>query len=207
MAAGLGESDATLEFADVTASTAGPGAGTTYTFTGVGLGTAAADRTVILAAYVFNGGTSHTATLDGSSMTDEGSGQVSVFRSTIFTLAHATGTTATIVISTGGNPYNCGIATWAAYGIGDEFDQSAVSGEVTDINIPAGGVAIGYSVNHNTNYDATWTNMTKRFGEAVDFTGHSGADTTSATEVNPDITCDWPTRDSGPFIVMSWSKA
>tara|TARA_R100001132_G_C3252351_1_gene79108 strand:+ start:173 stop:823 length:651 start_codon:yes stop_codon:yes gene_type:complete len=209
MAAGLGAPDATLEFADSALSTSGPGTGTTYTFTGVGIGTAAANRTVILCAYTFNGGASHSATIDGDSMTEDGEGVDSIFRSIFFRKDVASGTTATFVITTGGNPYNCGIATWGAYGIGAKFDSSVVGGstESTDINVPAGGVSIGYAINHNPNAATTWTNMTKRFGEEIEHTSQSGADLTSATAVNPTVTCDWPTKDTGPLTILSWSKA
>ena len=201
--------DASLTYTAHAESTANA---TSYTFSSVALGTEAGNRTMIIGCTTFGPGVSNciitSATLGGSALTIEAHQNDSTIRNNIMRIAYPSGTSADIVVNVTAVGYLCGIGVWAGYSIGDKFDESDVGypSEATDINIPAGGVAIGYAINHNPNAAVTWTNMTERFDDTIDYTSHSGADITSATAVNPTVTCDWVSRDSGSLHLMSWSK-
>ena len=207
--AGGGLPDATVSFVTSTQSSANA---TSYTFSSQSLGTAAANRTIVIGCATFGPGATNciitSATLGGSTMTIENHANDSTIRASFLRLAYPTGTSADVVVNVTAVGYTCGIGIWACYGIGD-YDDTSNAGypsESTDINISAGGIAIGYAVNHNPTATVTWTNMTERFDDVMDYTSHSGADTSSATGANPTVTCDWPTRDSGPLLLNAWPK-
>jgi hypothetical protein len=203
--------DATIAF---TASAQSSADATAYTFSSQALGTAADNRTIVVfAGYHASGGAGtdvSSITVGGTGLsevldTDDGGG---AFHSTCYEGDITTGTSADIVVTLSAGGTRLGIGVWALYGVGASDDNSTVLGstEATDINISAGGVAIGYCINHNNNASASWTNMTERWDDVIDYTSHTGADTSSATAVNPTVTCDWATRDSGPFNLVAWPK-
>ena len=200
--------DATISFGSATQFS--PDA-TSFTLSSADLGTAASNRTIIVACggldTVNNDITS--VTVDGTAMSETHRGNDSTFRAFIFEVDLATGTSGDVVVSFDGTVTRFGIAVWAAYGIGAADDKPSSIGyptEAGDVDISAGGVAIGYSLNHNPTATVSWTNMTERFDDTIDYTSHTGADTTSATAATVTVTCDWPTRDSGPFLLCAWPK-
>jgi hypothetical protein len=109
-----------------------------------------------------------------------------------------------------------GIGVWALYGVGASNDNDShtylESETISTVQIMGGGVAIGYVVFHTPSSGAcTWTNMTKRFDDAIEtYTNDGGADTYSATTITPSITADCPDaegrRGQGPFSVIAWPK-
>jgi hypothetical protein len=183
---------------------------TTYTFSSQAIGTAAANRTVIVGMGYHDASavSISSVTIGGNTSSANTIATDASFGSSFHEYDLTTGTTADIVVTFSGGATRCGIGVWAAYGIGASDDTSNVGGptEATDINISAGGVAIGHSINHNNTAIAAWTNMTKRFDDIIDYTSHTGADTSSATAVNPTVTCDWTTRDQGPILLKAWPK-
>lgn len=130
-------------------------ASTTYTFTSAAIGTASANRDVIVGIVCAGGGATETysgLTIGGTSAaqvvtsTMAGAGQP---LAAIYILAVASGTTATIVATLSSNKTtNCTIDVWAAYGLASTTadntasanNTGAVSTSVTTVN---GGVAVG----------------------------------------------------------------
>ena len=205
---GINVPDATISFEANAQSTADA---TTYTFSSQDLGTAAANRTIVVAVGYHSSGSVvaiNSITVGGTGLSSTLSTAESTMQTQIWEGDITTGTSADIVVTFASGVTRVGIGVWALYGVGASDDNSSVnfSDEATDINISAGGVAIGYCLNHSPNAAVSWTNMTERFDDVIDFTSHTGADTSSATATNPTVTCDWPTRDSGPLNLIAWPK-
>ena len=184
---------------------------TSYTFSSTALGTAAANRTIVVAVGYHSSGSVvaiNSITVGGTGLSSTLSTAESTMQTQIWEGDITTGTSEDIVVTFASGVTRVGIGVWAVYGVGASDDNSSVNWptESTDINISAGGVAIGYVINHSNNAAVSWTNMTERFDDVIDYTSHSGADTSSATAVNATVTADWPTRDNGPFNLIAWPK-
>lgn len=156
--------------------------GTTKSYVGQGIGTAAADRTVIIVVDgTSQGGTqpSFAATLGGNSMTSEilvngplDGGSNSSFVA-IFSLAVAAGTTATIALTAGRSCFDINILVYAVYGdiSGTKVTNSgslSASGTITlNVNTTNSGIVIAGS--HGYFYgttppllsDAVYTGVTR----------------------------------------------
>jgi hypothetical protein len=202
-----GVPDATISF---TASAQTSTNATVHTFSSQSIGTAAANRTIVVAAGWYPNAVS-SITVGGVTLSEVVAANDDSIQAVVYEGDITTGTSADIVVTvSGGGSNNMGIGVWALYGVGASDDNSTVIGvsgaESTDINISAGGVAIGHCLNHHPTPSASWTNMTERFDDEIEYTSHSGADTSSATATNPTVTCDWGTRDQGPLNLVAWPK-
>lgn len=172
---------------------------TTYTFNTQDIGTAAADRKVIVG--VCGGNSNRTV----SSVTVGGVGLVLVGRRTASTSAELwigtvpTGTTATVVVTWSSGQANfCGIAIWAAYAV---LSDTPIDTEdwfpsgPTAVNIPLTTVVDGFIISINASFGAgtpsnEWTVITERFDCAAS-PGISGADGgTSGTSTTPTNACN-----------------
>lgn len=152
----------------------------TYTFTDHAIGTAHANRVVVVGVVFFDAvdnNTIDTVTIGGSSATEAantaptGSSQGDAQVCAIFYRAVAAGTTATIVVNSTGTATSCGIAVWAIYPASStpidadatSSNTSATSVTNTSLSIVTGGVAC---VIHNHNNSGTTTFATD-IGETV----------------------------------------
>lgn len=149
------------------------GGGTSFTFTSAAVGTAAADRDVIVYAAGQSGATGraitsitvagNTATLDASQATVSGITSMSAIGRYRLT----TGTTATIVVTVSGAGSNqMAIAvyrmTGASVGPVDTATATAVANNVSsNIDIPANGAGIAGGSFVGGGTSATWTGFTE----------------------------------------------
>lgn len=142
---------------------------TAFTFSNVSIGVANSNRVVIVGIRLFNGsanlGTMGTVTIAGVTatqlVTDGGTGNS---RTLIYAAAIPTGTTATILISTG-NRTSCGIGVWrmvkAGASLATNATFSSASTSSFSINTITNGALV--SVAGVTNGSPiTWTGATER---------------------------------------------
>ena len=161
---------------------------TTYTFTAHGIGTAAANRyVVVLIAGGANGRTVSSVTVAGQSCT-----VISTLTNGVRDAAMAitaspvtSGTTADVVVTWSGGENRCHIGTYALTGIGsktptDTGTDTGSGNRSTSIDILAGGSAIGLMVHSaGTSGSTTWTGL----NEDVDTSG-DGVITFSAASLD-----------------------
>lgn len=155
---------------------------TNYTFSSQGIGTAAADRKVVVVINASGGSTQDITgcTIGGSAATEEQSSGVSgETRNAIYSLnSVSSGTTAEIVVTQGGNAGVIMIAVFAVYGASATKNASGthkgdgISPSI-DIAVPANGVIIaGSCAAHSSGSGSNavaFTNITER----VEFLGDS----------------------------------
>ncbi len=160
-----------------------------YTFGSVAIGTAAANRRVVIAVGAYYG--------EISSMTIGGVSAVyhvgnaadrnasNVYMGEIWSAPLATGTTATIVTTFTTSIYRMGISAFALYGASATATDTAVDDDLSNpntvaIDIVKGGLAVGI-VGQGVARAATWTNMTERNEVALESgVSFSAADTNTA---------------------------
>lgn len=142
-----------------------------YTFSSKSIGSAAANRKIIVAASNDTSGAGQSVsslTIGGSPANLEVaqiSGDVGV---EIWELDVAAGTTADIVVNYAGTAADCAIGVWAIYGAGSSATDTGAStaNPLTDtLNIPVGGVAIAAicRVDTSTAKLTNWTNLTEQY--------------------------------------------
>lgn len=148
-------------------------AGTSFTFTSHSIGTANANRRVVVVAYA--NGSSVTdisgVTIGGNAATlDKKITDISAGPLAIYSLAVAAGTTATIVVSTTGSASRCRIEVYTVTGnistparIDDGSGYTASGTSVNDtLNVAAGaGVVAGMGVSGSDSVTLSWTNVSK----------------------------------------------
>lgn len=167
---------------------------TTYTFAGASIGTAAANRTILV-------GIAHNA-VDISTVTVGGSSASSVVtlgganrRCSIWQVDLATGTTADIEITFASGAQDCGVDVWAAYGIlsaANDTQTSTANPMSATLSIPAGGIAVGIATCFSGSATYTWANLTEDSDQVIPASGnisYTAASTASATAQSPTITC------------------
>lgn len=172
MLATSGGVDATIVYTDHAEDTSDA---TTYTFTTRAIGTAATNRYVVAAIGLANSPvpTISSVTIGGVSATLVVQTTGTFERTAFWIAAVPTGTTATVVVNCAAS-IRCSIGLWALYDLNSatatDTDSSASSTGTVNLDISAGGVAIGYS-NTFTSATArtfTWTNLTEGFDVAYD---------------------------------------
>lgn len=183
----------------VTVNGAGLAAGS-KTWSGISIGSASADRYVVMASGVRHSATCATTgvTLDGNAMTQVGSGIQSGAgavrtHSSLWILAWATGTTADIVATFAATGSGCGIAIWTLTGgllspTPTSVQTSTAEPGSVSIDCSAGGSIIAYYTNWfsgaaGTSGHHTWTNGTERFDRTMNSGGEheTGANDDYAT--------------------------
>jgi hypothetical protein len=143
---------------------------TTYTFAGASIGSAAADRIVVVGIAAREGGgtnrTLSSVSIAGVSATIVAdSGNVPTHAAFAVALV-PTGATGDIVVTFSAGMSRCVISVWSTAGM----DSSAVSSDTADttdpleasVNIPAGGVAFGTAYDNGAT-TVTWTNLTEDY--------------------------------------------
>lgn len=184
----------------------------TYTFSSQALGTAAADRVIVVGLF---GDTARTV----SSVTIGGVSASRVKRQLntgnfveLWQAAVPTGTTGDVVITFSGACSRSGVGVWALYGANptahDTGASSANPGTDT-LDVPALGVAIAYSAGSSI-ASWSWTGLTEKFDELLETdTYHAGAsDAFSGTQTGMTVTATANTAPTQPALVMaSWGPA
>lgn len=158
---------------------------TTYTFTNHAVGTAAANRTTIVAAMGDDSATLwdfSSMTVGGNSAAQqiESSGGTSNPESSIYAIANPSGTTSTIVVTASEAVTEMTVCVWAAYGLNSVTATDTATGNTLttialDVDVSAGGLVVGACINSNASRSFTWTGIT----ESSDFGG--GAEVTYST--------------------------
>lgn len=161
-----------------------------YTFNTQAIGTASADRHVIV-ALVYTEAASDTltsVTVAGQSCTvvvnsTSGSGDSAI---AITDAPVTSGTTATIVCSfSGSGPTNCGIGVYSITGLGSttpvDTDTTTTDNTGLTLNVEADGAVIGVS-SQASGATATWTNITENYDEVIETSvmHHTGASVLTA---------------------------
>lgn len=176
---------------------------TTYTFAGQNLGTASADRIIVvaIAGREGDGGANRTlssVTVAGISATIiANSGNVPT-HTDIAVAAVPTGTSGSIVVTYSGQVSRCVIGTWATTGM-SASSTSADASDTSDpysasVDVPAGGVAFGISYD-NGNTTFTWTGLTEDSdavyeGRTVSFASAAFASQQTGLAVQADAATD-----------------
>jgi hypothetical protein len=179
-----------------------------FTFSSIAIGTAAANRYVIVGIGATATPTAVlSVTVGGIAATQVVSQVAGNSIAAIWIALVPTGTTATIVITFTGSTQKCSIGVWSATGISPTALSTASSTAnpaslaLTTIN---GGFAIAHmEVDSTGTY--TWTNATQRYAANIDsFSSYSGADALTSTS-SLTITAT-PTGGSTarPSVAASW---
>jgi hypothetical protein len=143
---------------------------TTYTFTGASIGTASADRIVVVAILAREGGgtnrTLSSASIAGVSATIiSNSGNVPTHADIVIAPV-PTGTTGDIVITFSAGMSRCVIGVWSTTGMvsaATSADSSATSDPLSAVvDVPAAGVAFGAAYDNGLT-TVTWTNLTEDY--------------------------------------------
>lgn len=175
---------ATKAFADSDQSTTND---TSYSFATQSIGTAAADRHVlVIASWITSAATvSCTALTVGGVTADAVIAVEAATRGITMRIAAVpTGTTATVAVTLDGTALNCGIGLWAVYGLESttavDTDSATISSTTLSFNsmaTAAEGVAFWGMVENTGLQDTTWTTASERWSNPFGDDGvHSGAD-------------------------------
>lgn len=196
---------------------------TAYTFSGVAIGTASADRKVVVAV----GTAAGVAAADGVASITVGGISATLVVQTVPPLGDEaqvelwqadvpTGTTADIVVTWNGAHSRCGIGVWAVTGAGTGAtdtveDNSGTASETGTIDVPAGGVLIAAVVHGGASVIThTWTGPTERYDETIEGNdAHSGASLAYATaQTGLTVTATFSTAvDVGAMVGAAWGPA
>lgn len=191
---------------------------TTYTFSSANLGTAAADRHIVVGVLgraaaartissVTVGGVAATVVAE-QTIDDGGPDNFSG----IVIAAVPTGTAGDVVITMSGACLRLNYSAWRLTGLSSASAHATdhagpTADPILEINVPANGVAIAVSSQQTgLSPTCTWTNATERFDDATTTDGFSGADTTTAgTPLS--ITANWTAGSVGIGTAASWQFA
>jgi hypothetical protein len=162
---------------------------TTYTFSTQSLGTAAADRKIVLG--ISTRGSAQrsisSVTIGGVTATvlaTQSFGGSTFNRMALYVADVPTGATGDVVVTFSGSVLRCGVGLWKVTGANSAqlaHDVGAVTGDPSSktLVVPANGGVIAYSfaADGTAPRTVTWTNATERFDAAVEGNmAHSGAD-------------------------------
>jgi len=213
---------ATITF---TANGESTGTGAARTFSSTAIGTAADNRVIIVSVGTTGGG---GGTDDCTSVTVGGTGLSKLVSKVhtdhqiaqIWAGSITSGTSADIVVTWARTASRTGIGVWAAYGIGTMEDSgsasisSSSSAMSTDLDISAGGVAMGYTFvstgGEGASTSFTWSNLTENFDENIDPTGnHSGAAAAFAAAQSGLTVSSTPSASTalGTTVFAAWPPA
>jgi hypothetical protein len=213
---------ATLEFGGTGVDGTNKNSVAVYTFSGLAIGTAAADRKVVViisgtgiggadaVSAVTVGGVSGTAVV---SLTHSAAGD---FTEEIWQADVPTGTTADVVVTWSATQMrSVGVGTYAVYGAASA--AAATGTTETDaanvaMTVPAGGVSFGGTGSNVSTGSVAWSsNLTEGYDELVEsgVHGHSGAAKTNATALTAeDFYADWTSPGARIFTCFAaWGPA
>lgn len=188
-----------------------------YTFTGASIGTAAADRVVVVGVWVrslsavnFTSGSLTIGGVSATRLSTAAAGAGPGASCALYALNVAAGTTANIVVTPSASSIRCAIAIWTVTGstsvttsdtISANTGSPAITGTLT---IPIGGVGIAVAGDgQGTTQTCTWTGMTERFDTGVEavnaFTGGDSS-TPGATQT---VTATFSGATSDPVLAAA----
>jgi hypothetical protein len=202
---------ADLEFLQAASSTANL---TTFTFAGQNLGTAAADRVIVVGVSARAGGTGttvSTVTVDGEScpvrVQQSSTPQSSI--AAIASVALPAGTTGDVVVTFSAAAVRCGVQLYRM--VGGEAVPTATyqhTNDATDptasMDVPAGGAALGVAVANGGGQSATWAGLTEDYDAVLESgsTHSSASGDFAGAQTGLTVTCDFSgslTANSGAF--------
>jgi hypothetical protein len=187
----------------------------TYTFSGVSIGTAGANRHVIVGimSLADNLGVTgiSSVTIGGVTATtqvavnDTATGSFSA----LVIAAVPTGTTGDVVVNMTTTQARLRIGVWAAY---DLTSPTAVTTNqsknanpsVLNINTQAGDIVVGVGFN-NTASSVSWTGATERFDASLEGANESGADHVATTAESPrTLSLAWTSYSRNSAVSAAW---
>lgn len=191
---------------------------TTYSYVAHATGTAGARKTIVAA-----GGQDSATDFSIASMTVGGAAATervdsanagSLVQSAVYIIDNPSGTTATIDVTFSEAVINAAICVWAAYNLTAETAvdtaaqfQTASAPITLDLDVPPGGVGVGFSYADGNSLTITWTGLTERSEASVsdggNSSGYSGADT-AAPGVPTGVTADWVSTDDSIGVSASF---
>lgn len=187
---------------------------TTYTFSSQTLGTAAANRKIIIcvAGNGGNAGAVSSLTVGGISATNviavSDGGTV---QSEIWVADVPTGTTGDVVVTFSTAKARCGIGVYRA--IGSQSTANATASSTADpmsasLFIPYNGIGIGVAQDISTS-TYTWTNLTEDYDEIFEVTTtQTGASLNNLSPQTPTITANPSNTAVTPAMALaSWSPS
>lgn len=165
---------------------------TTYTFTACDIGTASADRRVIIGAHMY-GGTSRslagTPTIAGINATVLTTNTASTGNSILLIAAVPTGTTGDIVLQWSSGCAGCAVSVWYATGLTSDTPiatasnisaSAPTSGSLSTVD---GGFLVAAATcryHDGTLRTHSWTNATEQFDAEIENTGTDGGSISGA---------------------------
>lgn len=151
--------------------------GSSYTFSGQSIGTADADRTVVVAVGSRKAGAATTitgVTVGGNAATQLVQQSNTVTNTCVvglYAIDVASGTTADIVVTFGASMIRCGISVYRVLGISTTPHDTATSTSSpnldTSIDVTADGGIIGVAFGGSTGPLFTWSGITQDYDESV----------------------------------------
>ncbi len=189
----------------------------TYTYSNKNIGTAAADRIVLVG--ILGGSTTartiSSVTIGGIAATVRHTQNEGVHTAALYEATVPTGTTATIVVNWSGAHNRCAIVWWTATGLtsGVPVDTDggwirAAGATVINLTTVAGGFVIGFAVHPNPlSGSITWSTLTEEFADqvfefaAARYSGASVATSGSSLTISPSV---GNTNSDSPFVVASF---
>lgn len=192
-----------------------------YTFSNVAIGTAAADRYVVVVATVAQG-TGGLLTIDTVSIAGT-NGTISVNQrdgtnsascnAAIASRLVTTGTTATIVVGLSSSARSCYISVYNVYGLTSATATNTYSSTTdplsfSNVNFDAGGFIVSGGIQRGVSSTSTWTELTENYdsvsAETETRTAASFAPISNSTKT---VTCDFTTAGTQGRVgvLASWS--
>jgi len=217
-----GGSAATVAYTDNKVSAAASTA--VRTFTGVNIGTASDDRVVIVAIGTGGGGggsdDASSVTVGGVSLTKQFSRLHTDHLIGQFWAGTVTSSSSATVVVTWARSANAtGIGVWATTGLdisggttdtGSAVLSSSSADMSADLDISAGGIALGYCANlagEDVNPTYSFTNLTTNFNSAMDYARNQGGGSAEFATAQSGLTLTASTNATnnlGVGIFASW---
>lgn len=187
---------------------------TTYTFTSVDIGTASADRLVVVVAgdYDSSGGTLNSVTIAGTAGTLADVENSEDQNCAIYYRTVTSGTTATIVVTLSNSSVNAFISVYTITGLnsitptGTSSPTAGSTDPTAAINVSEGGAVIGCA-NEQVSSTVIWTGLPNEDRDAVVESPHylSVAHAEGlAADATYDITADFSAGGDKIMVVAAW---
>ena len=192
---------------------------TSYTFNNVNIGTASADRIVVVGITINGSSNGFPCTINSVTIGGNAATQIaqvvgaSWATAAIFALAVPSGTTANIVVALNRTAGRCAVASWAMTGASitpaDTLTDTNASADPTGtIDIPANGAACAAAISA-TSTTTTWTGLTEKVDTALEgFSTHTAAnDNFASAQTGRTITANFVGAADNAMAVASFGPA
>lgn len=191
---------------------------TTYTFSSQNLGTADASRYIIVG--VLSRRAAGTPSI--SSLTIGGVSAAAVVAQTntasgsdiaaLYIAAVPTGTTGDIVVTFDAAMLRCAVVAYRAVGIASatasDTDSSTATDPTCNLDVPAGGFAIGVACTGNAGASFTWTGLTENYDAVIEaLNATSASDTFVAAQTGLAITANGTGATAPVGVFASWAPS